>query len=239
MQNTSMFDTLLELPMFRGVSREKIAEVVGRSKFHFLKFGADSEVVRFGEKCTHLKFILRGRIRLTTAAPDNNYSISQTLEGPDVVLPDFLFGRVTSYPSTGKSLTEVSMLQIEKSDYLKILAEDNVFLLNYLNYLSMDAQKNMGVLALSGLDIEKRIAFRIIALTQASGKEIELECSQGEWWRVFGVEKTLLVGALERMRTQGLIDFRCPPPENNSQMSVICVKNRRGLVDLLTDGGSF
>ena len=33
----SMFDTLMTLPLFRGVSQERMAETVGKAKFHFLK----------------------------------------------------------------------------------------------------------------------------------------------------------------------------------------------------------
>ena len=34
----SMFDILMGLPLFRGVSRERMADIVGMAKFHFLKY---------------------------------------------------------------------------------------------------------------------------------------------------------------------------------------------------------
>lgn len=33
-----MFEILMNLPLFRGVSHEKLAQVVGEAKFHFLKY---------------------------------------------------------------------------------------------------------------------------------------------------------------------------------------------------------
>ena len=33
----SIFEILMELPLFRGVSRERIARTAGEAKFHFLK----------------------------------------------------------------------------------------------------------------------------------------------------------------------------------------------------------
>ena len=220
-----MFDTLLELPLFRGVSREKISEIVGKAKFHFLKYLPETEFVQPGQTCTHIKFILSGDVRLTIANHDSRFSVSQTLSGPDVILPDFLFGRATQYPCKAVALTPVSILQIEKNDYLKILTIDTVFLLNYLNYLSMNAQKAVdGVLALSIGDIESRIAFWVISLTQPTGKDIVLECRQRDLSSVFGVQRSSLIAALDNMKNMGFIDYGS---------DFISINNRRDLLNLL------
>ena len=34
----SMYDILLELPLFKGASYNRISEIVGKAKFHFLKY---------------------------------------------------------------------------------------------------------------------------------------------------------------------------------------------------------
>ncbi len=54
----SMFEILMNLPLFRGVSHEKLAQVVGEAKFHFLKYPAGELVVREGESCTHIAFVI-------------------------------------------------------------------------------------------------------------------------------------------------------------------------------------
>lgn len=33
-----MFELLMDLPLFRGVSHTRLAQVVGEAKFHFLKY---------------------------------------------------------------------------------------------------------------------------------------------------------------------------------------------------------
>lgn len=225
MDNSSMFETLLQLPLFKGVSHERIADIVGKAKFHFLKYLPGTEFVQAGEQCTHLKFVLSGDVRLTVSNNDGRFSVSQTLSGPDVVAPDFLFGRATVYPCSGVALTPVSILQIEKADYLKILTMDQVFMLNYLNYLSMNAQKAVdGVLALTTGSIEQRIAFWIISLSQPTGRDVVLECRQRDLYSVFGVQRTTFINALESMRAAGLIDYS---PER------IEIHNRRDMLDVL------
>ena len=53
-----MFDILMGLPLFRGVTRERMAETVGMAKFHFLKYLPGETVVTAGDPCTHIKFII-------------------------------------------------------------------------------------------------------------------------------------------------------------------------------------
>lgn len=221
----SMFETLMELPLFRGASRQRIADVVGMAKFHFVKFAPGDHVLRAGETCTHIKFILSGKVRLTISNADSRFSVSQTLEGPAVISPDFLFGRATNYPCTGIAETTASILQIEKSEYLKILHTDSVFLINYLNYLSMNAQKAVdGVLSLTMGSIEERIALWIVALTQPTGTNIELQCRRCDLHAVLGVTPTDLALALESMKARGLIDY---------EPGRITIPDRRSLSTLL------
>lgn len=222
-----MFDILLELPLFKGVSREKIADIVGKAKFHFLKYPPETTFIHRGERSDHLKFILSGKVRLTIANEDNRFSVSETLTGPNVILPDFLFGRATSYPCTAQTVETSSILQIEKSDYLQILTMDPVFLLNYLNFLSMNAQKAVdGVLALSSGSIETRIAFWIISLTQPTAEDIVMQCRQRDLSSVFGVQRSSLIAALDNMKARRLLDYAS---------GLIEIKDRRGLLNLLIE----
>ncbi len=54
----SMFEVLMELPLFRGATRERMAETVGMAKFHFLKYLPGETVVEAGAPCTHIKLTL-------------------------------------------------------------------------------------------------------------------------------------------------------------------------------------
>ena len=95
----SMYEILMGLPLFNGVSRERISEVVGRAPFHFLKYLEGEKVIEPGEACTHIKFVISGAVRSTITSPNGRFQVSQTLQAPNVIAPEFLFGRNTSYPA--------------------------------------------------------------------------------------------------------------------------------------------
>lgn len=222
MSNTSMFDTLLELPLLKGASRERIAEIVGAVKFHFVKFKAGDIIFSQGELCTHLRFVLSGEVRVTFETDNLSISLGQTLTGPDVIAPEYLFGRETHYPSAAVALSDVSLIQIEKSDYLKILSMDKVFLLNYLNYLSMNAQKSASAIRMCEGDLRKRIAYVLLAQSQPTGKDVELRSQRKPLNVIFDCSTSDMKQALDSMHDSGLIEFS----ENS-----IRIKYRRGLLE--------
>jgi len=223
----SMYENLMELPLFRGVSFDRLSEIIGHTKFHFLKYNDGEQVVEAGTPCTHLKFVISGAVRLTTMNSDGHIRVDQTLKAPDVIAPDFLFGRFTDYPCSGKAAGPTGLLQIAKMDYLKILHTDDVFLLNFLNTLSINAQKSViGVLALTDGSLEERIAFWVLALTQRGVSDITLTCKQRELYSLFGVQRSSFMSTLDSMRERGLVDY---------DQREVRFPSRQALVKLLTN----
>jgi len=223
----SMYEFLMELPLFKGESFDRLSEVIGSTRFHFLKYADGETIIEEGKPCTHIKFVISGSVRLTTTSLDGRLRVQQTITAPDVIAPDFLFGRFTNYPLSGVAQGPISLLQIEKNDYLKILHSDNVFLLNFLNTLSINAQKSViGVLALAHGSLEERIAFWVVALTQRGAHDITLQCRQRDFYLLFGVQRSSYIATIDSMRERGLVEY---------DQREIRFPSRAALVDILVD----
>lgn len=221
----SIYEILMALPLFHGVSRQRIMQVAESTRFHFLKFADGEPIVSPGEECTHVKVIISGSARVCMSGRDSRFRVCQTLEAPDVVFPDFLFGRDTHYPCSVTAIGDTGVLQISKAEYVKILSTDEIFLYNLLNHLSMNAQKSIdGVLALTTGSLERRIAFWVVALTQPSGKDIVLECRHRDLYSLFGVQRSSFMATLDAMVEEGLIGYT---------PNQISITSRRALVDML------
>ncbi|MBD5215293.1 MAG: Crp/Fnr family transcriptional regulator [Bacteroidales bacterium] len=204
----SMFELLMELPLFQGVSHSKLAEIVGSAKFHFLKYPEGETIIRAGERCDHLAFVISGSVRYTVTNINGRFSVSQALAAPAVIAPDFLFGKITDYPCDVVALETTGILKISKVDYIKILGADPVFAFNYLNTLSVNAQKAVdGILSLTSGELSERIAFWIIALTQAGGTDICLTCKARDLSSIFGVQRSTFEANMRQMKEAGLIDY--------------------------------
>lgn len=220
-----MYQLLMGLPLFSGVTYAKMLEIIGNTKFHFLKYLEGETFVKEGDPCSHLKFIISGKVRSSIANSDGRFTVSQTLEAPDVIAPEYIFGRSTVYPCTVTAIEPTGVLQISKADYMKILNSDSIFLINFLNLLSMNAQKAVdGILSIATGSLEERIAFWIVALTQRGGVDITMTCRQRDLYSLFGVQRSSFIATLDDMKARGLIDYTS---------TEIKVNNRRELIDLL------
>lgn len=78
----SMYEFLMELPLFKGVGFDKISEIIGTTKFHFLKYLEGETIVSAGDPCTHIRFVISGAARLTTVSSDSRMRVCQTLTAP-------------------------------------------------------------------------------------------------------------------------------------------------------------
>lgn len=223
----SMFQTLVRLPLFSGVTNERMAQVIEKAKFHFLKYTPGNDIVIADQKQTHLNFIFAGSVRVNLMGADTRFSVSSTLSAPDVIAPDFLFGRHTEYPCTATAIDTVSVLSVSKSDYLDMLQRDQIFMLNYLNLLSMNAQKSvLGVKALTTGSFEERLAFWVVALTQPRATDIVLTCRQRNLCSIFGIQRSTMIATLGEMRQKGLLTY---------DSESISINNRRDMVSLLLE----
>ena len=221
----SMYENLMTLPLFKGVSYSRLSEIVGNTRLAFLKYLPGEHMLSAGEPCTHIKFVISGHVRLTICNESDRVKVSQTLSSPAVISPDFLFGRNTLYPASATAIDTVSIMQIEKKDFIPLLQSDDVFLFNYLNILSSNAQKAVdGVLAITSGSLEERIAFWIIALTQIDSDDKVLSAKQRDQYSRFCVQRSSFIAALDGMKAHGILDYT--PTE-------IRVRSRRALRGVL------
>lgn len=209
-QSSGMYEKMLNLPLFHGVSRGKLSEILSFVKLRFEKYADREILIHAGDVCDNVTFILNGRVRSSIATRDQRLVVSQTLSAPDVISPDFLFGRTTLFPAHVVSQGETSIVSISKKDYMKVLASDEVFLFNLLNRLSKDAQKNIeGLLSLSGGSIAQRLAYWVIALTDPTGTDIVMQGRQRELYTMFGVARSSFMSALDELVGQKVLTY-CP-----------------------------
>ncbi|MDE6121048.1 MAG: Crp/Fnr family transcriptional regulator [Muribaculaceae bacterium] len=221
----SMFELLMELPLFRGVSRARLSQIVGATKFHFLKYPDGETIIRAGEHCDHLTFVISGQVRASVTNTNGRFTVSQTLTAPAVIAPDFLFGMFTDYPCDVTALGSTGILKISKNDYIKILSSDQVFMFNYLNALSVNAQKAQeGILSLTTGDLDERLAFWITALTQPCATDITMTCRTRDFCIIFGIQRSACDNALADMKARGLIEY------DNKQIRII---DRKEMLKLL------
>jgi len=220
----SMYEQLRSLPLFQGVGPERISELVERFPFHFLKFKPGDTIISAGEQCQHVRFVVSGSVKLITESNVLRVKLTQTLHAPEVLGPDSLFGRDNSYPFTAIAGSRCGILQLRKSDYVKVLQTDKVFLFNILNYLSSNCQRHTTALQMMRHgSIAERLAREITDLTTQRSTDVMLHFRQKDLCTLLGTQRNSLIASLDQMVADGLIEY------TNSE---ITVKSIRTLQDV-------
>lgn len=202
----SMYRQLKQLPLFQGVSSDQLSQLIEKLPFHFLKFSDGEQIIAAGEQCTHLRFVVSGRVTLTTRLSHLNVELSQTLDAPSVLAPDFLFGRDTAYPFSATACGPAGILQLVKSDYVKMLQADKVFLFNILNCLSLYSQRLNGRLAaVKDGSVAERLVFFIESMVAPGATHVELHFVQKDLCTLLGAQRATLLRALDRLEASGLL----------------------------------
>ena len=57
-----IYDKLLELPLFLGIGAEDLSQIVGSTKFSFLKLKPNAVLLKENDKCTQLYFLMDGKL---------------------------------------------------------------------------------------------------------------------------------------------------------------------------------
>lgn len=132
----TMYDNLLLLPLFQGLSKNDMTTIIEKVKLHFLSFREGETIIRQGDSCDQLCFLLNGEIKVQTKDTNHGFSLSEILKEPVIIEPQSLFGMQTSYTASYLAHTPVSVLSIDKSFIFSELSNHEIFRINYLNILS-------------------------------------------------------------------------------------------------------
>jgi len=136
-----IYDKLLQFTLFQGMSHADLMEVVTHTKLGFQKAVAGKRVVKEGDECTHLIFLVNGMLQCETISDDKNCKVIETMEAPYTLQPERIFGLSQRYASTFKSITDCNFITIDKQEVLLLLETQLVFRLNMLNILATETQR--------------------------------------------------------------------------------------------------
>ena len=202
------YQQLMQLPLFQGISADKITALVEKLPFHFLKYNSGEQLFTAGEPCTHVKFVVSGQVQLETPFPKLKVFLHQTLASPHVLAPDCLFGRDNNYPYSAVANGSCGILQLRKSDYIKMVCSDKVFLFNILNYLSTGSQRGTSLaLAIKDGTVAERLAMLLNLLVVNGATDVVLRYKQKDLSTLLGTQRTTLINSLNKLSEEGIVDY--------------------------------
>ena len=76
----TMYDKLLQLPLFQGMSKFDFTDILEKVKIHFNKYEPGSCLVRQDTPCNQLIFVLDGEVQIESKDRAHQYTIWETFK---------------------------------------------------------------------------------------------------------------------------------------------------------------
>jgi CRP-like cAMP-binding protein len=136
-----LYDSLQPFPLFQGLSRTELLQLAGQTKFGFQKLAVGKTVVREGDACNQLLFLVSGSLSVSTVSDDRHYTVIEHLSAPWLLQPEGTFGAHPQYISTVVTLSESHFITLSKDEVLRLLDDFLIIRLNLLNLLATLSQR--------------------------------------------------------------------------------------------------
>ena len=139
---SNMYDKLLQLPLFQGMSERDWSYVVGHTRFEFERINIGVTPIREGDRCDSMCILIKGELLGESVSDDHSYKVIETYHAPFIIQPENLFGLTQRYSQSFSTATPCEFLRLSKEEALKISDNFEIFRINLLNIITTYAQRH-------------------------------------------------------------------------------------------------
>ena len=204
----SIYDSLLQLPLFKGLTIESFNEIIEKYRFEFLSYNKDSIIINAGEECNCFKFVISGSVRSEFINDKVKIKIYETISAPNDIISNYAVGNNIFPISVVATDDNTGILAIDKQDFLSIMQEHRVVMLNYLILLSRKSQIPYEAYNQIATDnIRAKFALWILYFTNYNSTDIVIKAKFRDLYLFFGAQRGAFNSVLGEMKEMGIIDF--------------------------------
>lgn len=202
-----MIPTLVNNPLFRGITPEKLLADLEEISFHTRSYKKGEILTRQGDVCNRLVILTKGSVRGEMIDYSGRLIKVEDITAPRAIAPLFLFGEQNRYPVEVTANEPTEVIELPKPSVLSLFRKNEQFLENYMN-LSANYARTLSdkLFFMSFKTIRQKLASYLLRLyKQQQQTHITLDRSQQELSDYFGVSRPSLARELAHMQEDGLL----------------------------------
>ena len=204
----SIYDSLLEIPLFKGLNIDSFNKIIEKYKLEFLSFNKGDIIFKREEDCNCFRFVISGSVQSEHINDKIKIKIYETINAPNDIISNYTLGNNISPITVSAASDNTGILVIDKQDFLSILQEHRVVLLNYLILLSRKGQIPVEAYnSIASDNIRAKFAFWILYFTNYNSTDIIIKAKFRDLYLFFGVQRGAFNLVLEELKELGIIDF--------------------------------
>ena len=204
-----MYDTLLSLPLFQGMSQADFNSLLQKIRLDFVRYEAGSVIINSGDRCSSLAFLINGTVESSRQGMNGQFTFMEQIYAPYLIEPYSMFGRVGSYQRTYTAVTPCSFLMVDKQYIYTELGKYNICRMNLLNILSGRVQQlNSHIWSLDGMTLRERIIRFIKGLSDIQSGQKQLAIKMNDLATLMDATRLNVSKELNNMEADGKISLR-------------------------------
>lgn len=204
-----MYENLMCLPYFQGMSKDEITSILDKVKLEFKRHGNGELIAAQGSACDNLTLLIRGTVISKCLSPDKQYVLIEELTTPFAFEPYSLFGLSPFYRSSYYSKEECDTLTIKKSYLFNEFSKYDIFLINFLNLISQRAQqKNNQIWKQRPLSLHDKIIEFVAVRSESVEGSKTLQIKMDDLAAILGETRINISRALNAFQKKGLVELR-------------------------------
>ena len=204
-----MYDTLLSLPLFQGMSQTDFNSLLQKIRLDFIRYEDGDVIIEKGNRCGSLAFLLNGTVESSRSGMDGNFTFSELIEAPFLIEPYSMFGRAGSYQRTYTAIGSCSFLMVDKQYIYTELGKYNICRMNLLNILSGRVQQlDSHIWSLDGMSLRERIIRFIKGLSDIQSGQKRLAIKMNDLATLMDATRLNVSRELNALEKDGIISLR-------------------------------
>jgi len=173
-----MYEMIMDLPLFKGVGNDQVSQFLEKTNIGFHNYNGGELLADVGEDVRMVRFVISGEINIIHRLEAVGVTVEERAGFGKVLGADRLFGIDTDYPYKAVALTRTSIMEFSKEQYINLLHSDNIYMLNFFNYLSLRTQRPVeAVKRFCHGDVGSRLRQLICVLTDPGAKGVVINGS--------------------------------------------------------------
>ena len=202
----TMFERLLQLPLFQGLTIQELSEVLAHVRLNFVNYHAGDEIVMQGDSCQSLLFVIHGDLSTTYNNPQRHFRLIEQLPKIGVLEPYNLFGMYQKYSRTYQFETDGCTLSVGKSVVLDQLMQNRIVKINMLNIICNRYQQTEKKLCeMPGETVKDKIVKFVLSYSSVPRGKKEVFIKMIDLANIIQETRLNVSKALNAMQEKGLL----------------------------------
>ena len=204
--NIETLDGLAACPLFAGISREEIIEMMHTVRYRVQIYRKGELILLAGEQCMHAHIVVSGEVSASLMGPSGRIIRITMFHSGNMLAPAFLFANDKRYPVTVEAVQETQVFRLQSQDIEFLIESDPRIAKNYIRIVSNIVSfltKKVGMLL---MNVREKVAlFLKEERKRQQTDRILVSMSRQALADHFGIQKYSLLRCLKEMQENGSI----------------------------------